>query len=165
MDDGRREHRPEHRVSPPRRPDFLEADPGALRRRPENRRRTSRPRGADLPALPAERSLVAIARGLAAHAKLIVLDEPTARLPAADCARLFRVLHALRDQGHGILYVSHRLDEVYKVADTFAVLRDGHLVSHGPLAGRGPARLVHDIVGEELAATGPPRFRPTDRPS
>lgn len=99
---------------------------------------------------PAERSLVAIARALATRAKLIVLDEPTARLPAADCARLFRVLHALRDRGHGILYVSHRLDEVYEVADTFAVLRDGRLVSHGALAGRSPARLVHDIVGEEL---------------
>ncbi|GAA3824832.1 sugar ABC transporter ATP-binding protein [Streptomyces phyllanthi] len=97
---------------------------------------------------PAERSLVAIARALAARARLIVLDEPTARLPAADCARLFRVLHTLRDNGHGILYVSHRLDEVYEVADTFAVLRDGHLVRHGPLAGHSPARLVHDIVGE-----------------
>ncbi|WP_031481803.1 sugar ABC transporter ATP-binding protein [Streptomyces bicolor] len=99
---------------------------------------------------PAERSLVAIARALAARAKLIVLDEPTARLPATDCARLFRVLHALRDRGHGILYVTHRLDEVYEVADTFAVLRDGRLVSRGPLAGHGPARLVRDIVGGEL---------------
>ncbi|MDQ0905129.1 ribose transport system ATP-binding protein [Streptomyces canus] len=97
---------------------------------------------------PADRSLVAIARALAARARVVVLDEPTARLPAADSARLFRVLHDLRDRGHAILYVSHRLDEVYRVADVFAVLRDGRLVSHGPLAGRSPARLVHDIVGE-----------------
>ncbi|MFD9224233.1 sugar ABC transporter ATP-binding protein [Streptomyces sp. NPDC060064] len=113
---------------------------------------------------PAERSLVAIARALATRAELFILDEPTATLPAADCARLFDVLHALRDRGHGILYVSHRLDEVYKVADTFAVLRDGRLVSQGPLAVHSPARLVHDIVGRELAghraattpATAPP---------
>ncbi|MEU6911730.1 sugar ABC transporter ATP-binding protein [Streptomyces olindensis] len=98
---------------------------------------------------PADRSLVAIARALAARARLIVLDEPTARLPAADSARLFRVLHDLRARGHAVLYVSHRLDEVYQVADTFAVLRDGRLVSHGRLAGHSPARLVRDIVGEE----------------
>ncbi|MFD9353407.1 sugar ABC transporter ATP-binding protein [Streptomyces sp. NPDC060031] len=109
---------------------------------------------------PAERSLVAIARALATQAELIVLDEPTATLPAADCARLFDVLHALRDRGHGILYVSHRLDEVYKVADTFAVLRDGRLVSRGPLAGHSPARLVHAIVGRE-----PADYRPVTTPA
>ncbi|MFF4117362.1 sugar ABC transporter ATP-binding protein [Streptomyces sp. NPDC001714] len=98
---------------------------------------------------PAERSLVAVGRALAARARIVVLDEPTARLPAADCARLFRALHALRDRGRGILYVTHRMDEVYQVADAFAVLRDGRLVSHGPLAGHSPARLVQDIVGEE----------------
>ncbi|MEU0582883.1 sugar ABC transporter ATP-binding protein [Streptomyces sp. NPDC006132] len=111
---------------------------------------------------PADRSLVAIARALAARARLIVLDEPTARLPAADSARLFSVLHDLRDRGHAVLYVSHRLDEVYQVADTFAVLRDGRLVSHGPLAGHSPARLVHDIVGAEQA---PVAHRPARAPA
>ncbi|MFB7266539.1 sugar ABC transporter ATP-binding protein, partial [Streptomyces nojiriensis] len=104
---------------------------------------------------PAERSLVAIARALATRAELIVLDEPTATLPAADCARLFDVLHTLRDRGHGILYVSHRLDEVYRVADTFAVLRDGRLVDRGPLAGHSPDRLVHAIVGHAPAGRAP----------
>jgi ribose transport system ATP-binding protein len=98
---------------------------------------------------PAERSLAAIARALATRAELIVLDEPTAGLPAADCDRLFEVLHALRERGHGILYVTHRLDEVYKVADAFAILRDGRLVGSGVLAGVSPARMVRDIVGGE----------------
>lgn len=110
----------------------------------------------------AERSLVALARALSTRAGVIVLDEPTASLPAADCARLFDVLHALRDQGRAIVHVTHRIDEVYKVADTFAVLRDGRLISQGRVAGYPPARLVRDIVGREpggyrfAPATGPP---------
>jgi ribose transport system ATP-binding protein len=113
---------------------------------------------------PAERSLVAIARALATRAELIVLDEPTASLPAMDCARLFDVLRTLRDRGHGIVYVSHRLDEVYEVADSFAVLRDGCLISQGPLAGHSPARLVQDIVGQETAGHRP-ATAPADGPA
>ncbi|WP_328980049.1 sugar ABC transporter ATP-binding protein [Streptomyces canus] len=113
----------------------------------------------------AERSLVAIARALATRARLIVLDEPTASLPAADCARLFDVLHTLRDRGHGIVYVSHRLDEVYQVADRFAVLRDGHLISQGLLADHGPDRIVHDIVGREPEGHRPPGPRATGTPA
>ncbi|MFJ8467530.1 sugar ABC transporter ATP-binding protein [Streptomyces swartbergensis] len=113
----------------------------------------------------AERSLVAIARALSTRARLIVLDEPTASLPAADCARLFEVLHTLRDRGHAIVYVSHRLDEVYQVADRFAVLRDGHLISQGLLADHGPDRIVHDIVGHEPASHRPPAPRTTGAPA
>ncbi|MFE9442184.1 sugar ABC transporter ATP-binding protein [Streptomyces sp. NPDC006602] len=103
----------------------------------------------------AERSLVAIARALSSRAELVVLDEPTASLPAADCARLFDVLRRLCDRDHGIIYVSHRLDEVYQVADSFAVLRDGRIISQGRLAGHSPARLVQDIVGRDPARRPP----------
>ncbi|MGR6974254.1 sugar ABC transporter ATP-binding protein [Streptomyces cynarae] len=113
----------------------------------------------------AERSLVAIARALSTQARVIVLDEPTASLPAADCARLLDVLHTLRDRGHAIVYVSHRLDEVYQVADRFAVLRDGHLISQGLLAEHGPDRIVHDIVGHEPESHRPPAHRTTGAPA
>lgn len=98
----------------------------------------------------ADRSLVAIARALATDAEVIVLDEPTASLPADDCARLFDVLRALRERGHGIVYVSHRLDEVYQIADDVVVLRDGAVVGAGPIGEFGPQRLVESIVGHEL---------------
>jgi ribose transport system ATP-binding protein len=108
----------------------------------------------------AERSLVAIARALADKAELIVLDEPTASLPAADCARLFDVLRTLRGRGHGIIYVSHRLGEIHQVADTFAVLRDGRLICDGRLADRKPTALVRDIVGHEPTSYRPARLPP-----
>lgn len=121
---------------------------------------------APLAGLPrAERSLVALARALSTQAAVIVLDEPTASLPAADCARLFDVLRTLRDQGRALVHVTHRIDEVYEVADDFAVLRDGRVVSQGPVAGYRPARLVRDIVGHEpaglrfAAASGPAVLR------
>ncbi|MFO1037716.1 MAG: sugar ABC transporter ATP-binding protein [Geminicoccaceae bacterium] len=94
-----------------------------------------------------ERSLVAIARALAVEAELIVLDEPSASLPANEVARLFTILRRLRDRGTGMIYVSHRLDEVFELADEVAVLRDGRLVGRGRVADTNPKDLIRLIVG------------------
>ena len=99
----------------------------------------------------AERSLVAIARAMAVPTQVLVLDEPTAALPESAVAMLFDTLTKVRDDGVAILYVTHRLDEVFRIADRVTVLRDGRLVSSEPIAGTSPERLVHDIVGRRLS--------------
>jgi ribose transport system ATP-binding protein len=103
----------------------------------------------DLPA--AEKSIVAIARAIAVKCDLLVLDEPTAALPEADVARLLGVLRRLRAEGLGIVYVSHRLDEVFRIADRVTVLRDGRRVATDAVAQTTPAALVQNIVGRPLA--------------
>jgi ribose transport system ATP-binding protein len=96
-----------------------------------------------------EKSLVAIARALAAEAELLVLDEPTASLPADEVARLFTALRRLRMRGVGMVYVSHRLDEVFEIADRMVILRDGRLVCERAVAGTRPEQAILFIVGRE----------------
>jgi ribose transport system ATP-binding protein len=103
----------------------------------------------DLPA--AEKSIVAIARAIAIDCDLLVLDEPTAALPEADVARLLDVLRRLRAGGIGIIYVTHRLDEVFRIADRVTVLRDGRRVTTAAIADTTPADLVHHIIGRALS--------------
>jgi ribose transport system ATP-binding protein len=97
-----------------------------------------------------ERSLVAIARALAANAELLVLDEPTSSLTAADVDRLFVVLDGLRSRGIGMLYVSHRLDEIFRLTDRSAVMRDGNLVAVFRTRDATPQEVVTWIVGHKL---------------
>ena len=94
-----------------------------------------------------EKSLVAIARALAVEADVLVLDEPTASLPADEVERLFAALRPLKSRGVGMIYVSHRLDEIFKIADRVAVLRDGKLVGAKAIAQTNPSELVEMIVG------------------
>jgi len=96
-----------------------------------------------------EKSLVAIARALAAEAEVLVLDEPTASLPADEVARLFTALRRLRDRGVGMIYVSHRLDEVFDIADRMVVLRDGKVAGERRVAGTTPDEVILLIVGRE----------------
>lgn len=96
-----------------------------------------------------EKSLVAISRALAKEVELLVLDEPTASLPADEVARLFAGLHRLRARGVGTIYVSHRLDEVFEIADRIVVLRDGRVAGQRPTAGSSPEEVILLIVGRE----------------
>ncbi len=96
-----------------------------------------------------EKSLVAIARSLAADAEILVLDEPTASLPADEVARLFAALHALRARGVGMIYVSHRLDEVFEIADRMVILRDGRVVGERAVGEISPEEVILLIVGRE----------------
>lgn len=109
-----------------------------------------------------EKSLVAIARALAVECDFLVLDEPTASLPADEVERLFAALRPLKAKGVGMIYVSHRLDEVFQIADRVAVLRDGQMVGLRAIADTEPADLVSLIVGRKtrdidrpLVQTGP----------
>ena len=106
-----------------------------------------------------EKSLVAIARALAAECEVLVLDEPTASLPADEVARLFAALRRLRTENVGMIYVSHRLDEVFEIADRVVVLRDGQLAGERLIKDVTPEELILMIVGREAAQVfrRPPR--------
>lgn len=106
---------------------------------------------APISSLPAaERSLVAIGRALAMKSDIVVLDEPTAALPEADVERLLQTLRRLRANNIGVVYVTHRLDEVFRIADRVTVLRDGRSVANVLTRETTPADLVRMIVGRSM---------------
>jgi ribose transport system ATP-binding protein len=115
----------------------------------------------ELPA--AERSLVAIGRALAVKSDILVLDEPTAALPDADVERLLETLRRLRASGIGIVYVTHRLDEVFRIADRITVLRDGRRVATVDSGKTSPSALVEMIVGRSMSDAFVRPEPPTDR--
>jgi ribose transport system ATP-binding protein len=94
-----------------------------------------------------EKSLVAIARALVVNCDFLVLDEPTASLPANEVERLFAAIRRLKSRGVGMIYVSHRLDEIFRIADHVVVMRDGAKVGETPVAETTPSALVALIVG------------------
>jgi ribose transport system ATP-binding protein len=112
----------------------------------------------------AEKSMVAIARALAVDAEVLILDEPTATLPEADVAHLHDVLRRVRERGLGILYVTHRLDEVFRLADRATVFRDGVRRSTRRVCDTTPAALVTEIVGRHLQNLFPEHIASIGRP-
>jgi rhamnose transport system ATP-binding protein len=105
----------------------------------------------------AQRQMVAIARALARQCRLLIMDEPTASLSAREAEVLLRIIRGLRDSGLSVLYVSHRLEEVFELADRVTVLRDGRLVRTCRTAEVKRDGLIRLMVGRELVdyAGGP----------
>ena len=105
----------------------------------------------------AARQLVEIAKALSRSASLVIMDEPTASLTNVEQEHLFGFIRRLRERGAAVLYVSHRLDEIFEVADEVTVLRDGKLVRTVPIRETDKRRMIAMMVGRDLAENLYPR--------
>jgi rhamnose transport system ATP-binding protein len=102
-----------------------------------------------------EQQMVEIAKALGAEARILIMDEPTASLTDREAAHLLDVIGRLREQGAGIIYISHRLEEILAIADRVTVLRDGESVGTAARAGVDRAGLIRLMVGRELSSVFP----------
>jgi rhamnose transport system ATP-binding protein len=98
----------------------------------------------------ADQQLIEIAKALSLQARILILDEPTASLSAHEVERLFSIVRQTRDRGVAILFVSHRLDEVFDLCDRATVLRDGRHVVTAPTGELSTADLIRHMVGREV---------------
>ncbi|CCM79050.1 sugar ABC transporter ATP-binding protein [Rhizobium mesoamericanum] len=98
----------------------------------------------------AQRHLVAIARALSIEARIVIMDEPTAALSRKEIDDLFRIVEGLKAQGKAILFISHKFDELYEIADNFVVFRDGRAVGHGQLKKTPQDDIVRLMVGRDV---------------
>jgi ABC-type sugar transport system ATPase subunit len=113
---------------------------------------------------PIERTMTLLARALSVDARLLVLDEPTASLTDVERAKLFAAIRRAAALGVGVLYVSHRLDEVFDIAETYTILRNGQVVAAGPIADTTASVVVTAMTGRSIDAVFPDRRRPSDVP-
>ena len=98
----------------------------------------------------ARQQMVEIAKALSFDSKVLIMDEPTAALNAREVADLFRVVRQLRDEGVGIVYISHRMDELQQIADRVTVMRDGRTMDTVPMQGTSVDAIIHLMVGRAL---------------
>ena len=108
----------------------------------------------------AEKQQILLARALSHHCRFLILDEPTAPLDAHESERLFRVVRRLKQQGIGVVFISHRIHELKAICDTLTVLRDGKLIESGPMADLSGEAIVEKMLGHVLSDIYPPARPP-----
>ncbi|MCR4694977.1 MAG: sugar ABC transporter ATP-binding protein [Pseudobutyrivibrio sp.] len=102
----------------------------------------------DLPV--SKQQMIEIAKALSVNAKILVMDEPTSALTSRECEELFRIIHKLRDQGKGIVYISHRLEELSHVTDRVTIMRDGNYITEGNFKDFTMDEIIQNMVGREI---------------
>lgn len=105
------------------------------------------------------RQMVEIAKAVSYHAKILVLDEPTSSLNDREVEVLFRIIRKLRDKGCGIIYISHKMEEILRISDDVTVMRDGKHIATRPAASLTTDEIIRLMVGRELAELYPTRPR------
>lgn len=109
---------------------------------------------------PAEQTLVEIAKAISNDAKIMIMDEPTASLATSEVQLLFNIIRRLKHEGVAVIYISHRLDEVFEISDEISILRDGHYIKTIQTKDATRAELIKAMVGRELSETHPKRNFP-----
>ncbi|HYH13528.1 MAG TPA: sugar ABC transporter ATP-binding protein, partial [Thermomicrobiales bacterium] len=107
----------------------------------------------------AQQQMVEIAKALSLNARIVIMDEPTSALTENEANALFRIIRGLKEQGLGVIFISHRLEEVFSIGDRITVLRDGRNAGDLPSSVATPERVVQMMVGrpvDELYAESPP---------
>jgi ribose transport system ATP-binding protein len=138
----------------------MEADTAALLAEVGERSFTPRTLARDLSV--AQQQVVEVVKARSLDARILVMDEPTAALAGEEAEALLALVRRLRDRDMAVLYISHRLREVFAVADTVTVLKDGRRVDTRPAADTTPGELVARMVGRQLDGYTPPRGTPED---
>ncbi|MCV0395971.1 MAG: sugar ABC transporter ATP-binding protein [Rhizobiaceae bacterium] len=105
----------------------------------------------------ANKHLVAVARAMSIDARIVIMDEPTASLSAKEIGELFHLIEFLKSEGKAILFISHKFEEIYRIADRYTVFRDGEMVGEGALADTSQSEIVKLMVGRAVDHIFPER--------
>jgi ribose transport system ATP-binding protein len=97
-----------------------------------------------------QQQVVEIARALLYDAELIIMDEPTSAISESEVEVLFGIISELKQEGKAIAYISHKLNELFKIADHYTVLRDGQTIESGDMSGMTHDQLIHKMVGRNI---------------
>ena len=104
-----------------------------------------------------ERQMVEIAKAVSYGARIIVFDEPTSSLNEREVEQLFRIINKLRDDGCGIIYISHKMEEILRISDEVTVMRDGRHIATSPASELDIDKIIKLMVGRELTERFPPK--------